>query len=188
MGSLFVIEPIASEETLRASAVAEDVAFVEQFASVSRRCEVLAWRAIVRRELGCDVEITHDEYGAPTVNTPNTYISVSHSRDRVAVLLADRACAVDIESVERDFRRVATRYLSKEEQQLAEQNDLYAEMWSAKEAMYKYYRKGGLDLTRDISITAYDAGRGVLCGTILGVGEVEVSVKREGDLVVAVID
>ena len=188
MGSLFVIEPIASEETLRASAVAEDVAFVEQFASASRRCEVLAWRAIVRRELGCDLEITHNEYGAPTVNTPNTYISVSHSRDRVAVLLADRACAVDIESVERDFRRVATRYLSKEEQQLAEQNDLYAEMWSAKEAMYKFYRKGGLDLIKDISIKAFNSDRGVLCGSILGGEEIEVSVKCEDGLVVAMID
>ena len=188
MGSLFVIEPIASDETLRASAVAEDVAFVEQFASASRRCEVLAWRAIVRRELGCDVEITHDEYGAPTVNTPNTYISVSHSRDRVAVLLADRACAVDIESVERDFRRVATRYLSKEEQQLAEQNDLYAEMWSAKEALYKYYKKGGLDFANDLSIAEYDADRGVLRSSILGGEPIEVKIRREDTLVVALID
>ena len=188
MGSRIVIEPIASEETLRASAVAEDMTFVEQFSSVSRRCEVLAWRAIVRRELGNGVEISHDEYGAPTVDTPNTYISVSHSRDRVAVLLADRACAVDIESVERDFRRVATRYLSKEEQQLAEQNDLYAEMWSAKEALYKYYKKGGLDFVNDISVVAYDADGGVLRCSILKGETIEVKVKRESGLVVALID
>ena len=186
MGSRVVIEPIASEETLRASAVTEDVAFVEQFTSASRRCEVLAWRAIVRRELGCDVDISHDEYGAPTVDTPNTYISVSHSRDRVAVQFADGACAVDIESVERDFRRVATRYLTCEEQQLAEQYDLYAEMWSAKEALYKYYKKGGLDFVRDVAIKEYKEG--ILYCSILDGEPIEVKVKRANGLVMAVID
>ena len=188
MSSRIVIERIATEEALRATATAADLAVVEQYGSASRRCESLAWRAIVREELGVEVAIAYDEYGAPVVDIPNIYISVSHSRDMVAVLFAERVCAVDIESAERDFCRVADRYLSQEERLIADEYGLYAEMWSAKEAMYKYYRKGGLDLTRDISITAYDAGRGVLCGTILGGGEVEVSVKREGDLVVAVID
>ena len=188
MGSLFVIEPIAAEETLREGATAEDLAFVEQFGSVSRRCEVLAWRGVVRRELGCDVEISHDEYGAPTINKPNIYISVSHSRDRVAVLFADGVCAVDIESAERDFGRVATRYLSSEEQLLAEQNDLYAELWCAKEALYKYYKKGGLDFAKEISVEAFDIDRGVLRCSILGGEPIEVKIKREENLVIAVID
>jgi phosphopantetheinyl transferase len=188
MGSRIVIEPIAAEATLRESATAEDLAFVEQFGSVSRRCEVLAWRAVVRRELGCDVEISHDEYGAPTLNKPNTYISVSHSRDRVAVLFADGTCAVDIESAERDFGRVVTRYLSNEEQQLAEQNNLYAELWCAKEALYKYYKKGGLDFVKDITIKNFDSNRGVLRCSILGGEPIEAKVKREENLVVAVID
>ena len=186
MGNCVVIEPIASEETLRASAVAEDMAFVEQFSSVSRRCEVLAWRAIVRRELGDDVEISHDEYGAPLVSTPNIYISVSHSRDRVAVLFSDVECAIDIESAERDFRRVATRYLSSDELHLAEQNNLYAEMWCAKEALYKYYKKGGLDFVRDVAIKEYKEG--ILCCSILDGEPIEVKVKRANGLVMAVID
>ena len=71
MGSRIVIEPIAAEDALRESATAEDLAFVGQFSSASRRCEVLAWRAIVRRELGNDTTISHDEYGAPAVNILN---------------------------------------------------------------------------------------------------------------------
>ena len=188
MSSRIVIEQIAAEETLRDGAAMADLALVEQFGSASRRCEALAWRAIVRRELGADVTIGYDEYGAPIVDTPNIYISVSHSRDRVAVLFADSVCAVDIESVERDFGRVASRYLSDEEQQIAQANGLYAEMWGAKETLYKYYRKGGLDLVKDISIKAFNADGGVLYGSILGGEDVEVAVKREGDLVIAVID
>ena len=186
MSSRLVIEPIASEEALRECATAADLAFVEQYGSASRRCEVLAWRAIVRRELGAEVPISHDDYGAPKVDKPNIHISVSHSRDRVAVLFSKGACAVDIESVERDFRRVASRYLSAEEQALAERYDIFAEMWSAKEALYKYYKKGRLDLVKHISIGAYESG--VLKCSILGSESIEVKIKREGDLVIAVID
>jgi phosphopantetheinyl transferase len=188
MGSHLVIESVASEEMLRSVAVAEDVAFVESFANADRRCEVLAWRAIVRRELGEGVRIFYDEYGAPKVELPDTYISVSHSRGTVAVLFADRTCAVDIEQTNRDFRRVANRYLSQSEQMLAEQYDIFAEMWCAKEALYKYYSKGSLDLVRDISIVEYNAETGMLIATILGGAPIDVTVKREGNLVIALID
>ncbi len=186
MANRLVIEPIVSEKVLRSGAVSEDIDFVEPFANADRRCEVLAWRAIVRRELGQDVGIFYDEYGAPKVSTPDTYISVSHSRGVVAVLFADRPCAVDIEQANRDFRRVANRYLSQTEQALAEQYDIFAEMWCAKEALYKYYKKGRLDLVEHISVTEYD--RGVLMCSILGSEPIEVSARREGDLVIAVID
>ena len=186
MSSHLVIEQVGTEAALSESATAEDLAYVESFAAISRRCEVLAWRAIVRRELGRDVEISHDEYGAPKVTISDVNISVSHSRDRVAVLFGKSVCAVDIEHLRRDFRKVAKRYLSDEEQQIAEQNDLYAEMWCAKEALYKYYRKGKLDLVKHISIAEYD--RGVLRSSILGSEIIEVRVWREGDIAVAVID
>ena len=188
MSSRIVIEQIAAEETLRDGAAMADLALVEQFGSASRRCEALAWRAIVRRELGADVTIGYDEYGAPIVDTPKIYISVSHSRDRVAVLFADSVCAVDIESVERDFGRVASRYLSDEEQQIAQANGLYAEMWSAKEALYKYYRKGGLDLVKDIVIREYNPSKQQFAASICEGGAIAVNVLRENNYVMATID
>lgn len=186
MANRLVIEPIASEEVLRSGAMAKDLDFVEPFANADRRCEVLAWRAIVRRELGHDVGIFYDEYGAPKVDKPDTYISVSHSRGIVAVLFAEKPCAVDIEQANRDFRKVANRYLSQEEQALAEQYDIFAEMWCAKETLYKYYKKGRLDLVKHISISEYD--KGVFRCSILGSEPIEVSTRRDGDLVIAVID
>lgn len=188
MGSRLVIESIGSEEALRRSATAEDLRFVEQFGSEGRRREVLAWRGVVRRELGEDVTIFHDEYGAPKVDRHDKYISVSHSRGVVAVLFSNRDCAVDIESVERDFCKVASRYLSDEEHRMAEQYGIFAEMWCAKEALYKYYKKGRLDLVEHISIIEYDPNRGVLISSILGSAPIEVSVEREQNLVIAVID
>ena len=186
MSSRVVIERIATEEALRKCATAEDLAFVEQFGADRRRCEVLAWRALVRREMG-DCQILHDEYGAPKVDVAGKYISISHSRDFVALVVSDNPCAIDVEDVERDFRKVAPRYLSLAEQTIAEDNELYAEIWCAKEALYKYHSKGNLDFVADISIVKYIPERGILLAAILNGEPIEVAISRQESLAVAVI-
>ena len=187
MSSRIIIERISAEELLYKGATAEDIAFVEQFGAESRRCEVLAWRGLLRRELGEKCQISHDEYGAPKVDIPAIHISVSHSRECVALVISDNPCAIDIESVERDFCKVTRRYLSSSELQLAEQYDLFAEIWCAKEALYKLYSKGGLDFVKDISIIDYKPDEGVLIATILRGESVNVQTFRRDGLAVAVI-
>ena len=187
MSSRLFLEKIASEAILRESATAEDVAFVEQFGSEKRRCEVLAWRAIVRRELGQSVEISHDENGAPQVDSPYTYISIAHSREMVAVAISDAPCAVDIEDCNRDFRRVASKYLSSIEHTLAEQYNLFAEMWSAKEALYKFYRRGGLNYVSDVAILGYDASSHSFIASICGGERVAVAMQKEANHIIALI-
>ena len=188
MSSRLFIENIDSEEVLKGCVNPEDIAVVENYSNHGRRCESLAWRAIVRREVGKDVRISYDEYGAPQVDLPNYYISVSHSKGVVALLLSDTPCAIDIEQTERNFRRVADRYLSKRECDIAEANDLYAEMWCAKEALYKYYKRGGLDLVDDLVISDYLPQERVLLATILDGEPIRVKIKREGNLAIALID
>lgn len=187
MSSRVVVERIATEESLMQVAVSEDRAVVEQFGSVTRRCEALAWRAVVRRELGAETKIFYDDYGAPRVDIPNTYIGVSHSREFVAVAISDKPCAVDIEDASRDFRKVASRYLSERELQLAEEENLYAEMWCAKEALYKYYRKGCLDFVKHISIVNYNQTESSFAATILDSAPIVVRIKKEDNLVIALI-
>jgi phosphopantetheinyl transferase len=188
MSSRLIVEVIQSEEILLALASPEDRVYVKQFGSAKRRCEVLTWRAMVRRELGDEVAISHDEYGAPQVDTPNIYISISHSRDRVALHISDSPCAVDIEDTTRNFRNVSSKYLSRTEQLLAERYDLFAEMWCAKEALYKYYKKGVLDLVNDMVISDFLPQENILKARILDGETLEVRIKREGNLAIALID
>lgn len=187
MSSRLFIENIGSEGALREGAHAEDLCLVDNFSSQSRRCEVLAWRAIVRRELGADVQIGYDEYGAPKVDTLATYISVSHSRGVVAVLISDTPCAIDIEQTDRNFRRVASHYLSERELALAEEHNLFAEIWCAKEALYKYHKVGKLDFIRDVIIREYSPQNGTLIATICDVEPVEVALSNNGELAMAII-
>ena len=187
MSSRLVLEKIASEETLCKGATPDDIVFVEQFRNIGRRCEVLAWRAIVRRELGAGVVISYDEFGAPVTKNPEQYISVSHSKDSVAVLLSDTPCAIDIEQSNRNFRGVAKHYLSSQEQAIAEAHNLFAEMWCAKEALYKFYRKGGIDFARDIVISEYRAAENILLATIVDSEPIRVDISHENDLVIALV-
>ena len=165
MSSLYIV-PIASEEELRREAVAEDLEVVAHFASEHRRREALAWRGVVRRELGSDCKIGYDEWGAPTVDTAECEISVSHCDKFVAVLISDRHCGVDIESLDRNFARIASRYMSDEEKALSADKDWAAMAWSAKEALYKLHRKGGIDFLKDIKIESYDATSQLIKATI----------------------
>ena len=147
--------------------VAEDVASASRFQREARRAEHLSWRRIVRRELGRGVSISYNDVGAPVVDSSNIYISIAHAKERmVAVAIADEVVGVDIESMDRDFERVASRYMSAEEQQLSCDDVWYAMVWSAKEAMYKLCGRRGVDLTADMHIVSYDEALGQAVGMV----------------------
>lgn len=133
---------------------ASDVASASRFQNDKRRREHLAWRRVVRNELGRGVAIDYNEVGAPTVDIPNTHISVAHGGERVAVAIADERVGVDIENLDRNYERVKSRFMSPTEEALSDMEEWPAMVWTAKEAIYKLYGKREVDLTEDIHITA----------------------------------
>lgn len=187
MSSRIFIEPLRPTEELLGEAAADDLRATASLTAPSRRREALAWRAIVRREVGSEARIGYDEWGAPVIEDSPLYISVSHSRESVAVVVADHPCAIDIESRTRNFEKVASRYLSTQERALCRYADFLAVAWCAKECLYKYYRRGGLDLLRDLRITAVDFARNRICGTIPGGAEIEMRIDMRDREVAVVI-
>ena len=163
-----IIEAPWPEGEAAAWATAEERAAAAAFGSERRRREYLTWRALVRRELGRDVRIAYDAVGAPVLENRPEYLSVSHCDGRVAVCLSLRRCAVDIEPVTRNFGRVLSRYMTPEEQALADDPLLPAAVWCAKGALYTYAGRRELDLLRDLRITEADLAAGCLAGRIAG--------------------
>lgn len=187
MSSRLCIECIPPLEPLAAEAHPDDAAAAATFASQRRRREFLAWRAVVRRMVGNDVRIGYDEWGAPVIVGSPLHIGVSHSRDHVAVIVSDEPCAVDTESLSRDFSKVMRRYLSDGERALSPHPDFPAAAWCAKETLYKLYRRGGLDLLSDLRIVAVDFDRGEIRGTVLGGEPIAMRMEyRDGDMAVSV--
>lgn len=150
-------------EELEASATAEELQSVASFCSCSRRRERLAWRALLRESQGEQVEVGYKESGAPIIsNSLYKYISVSHSRTHVAIVLSHTPCGVDIESLDRDFSKVASRYLCDEERTLCCEEWWSAAVWCAKETLYKVAQPEGVDLLSGLRIEALDSEASVI--------------------------
>ena len=166
------IPPLAA---LLKVADASDIAAIEGFAVASRQAERLAWRIMLRswatsnlQWRGEELEVEYSQLGAPTIlNFPYNHISVSHCRSKVAVVISDGPCAVDIDSINRNFQSVAPRYLSPEEQALAQDTTMQAAMWCAKECLYKLSGRSALNLRDDIHVKDVDMQQGVIRGGIL---------------------
>lgn len=208
---VLLVAPIEELEVLQSKATAEELKSVEGISAPSRRRERLAWRILLREflaETGASVGVTETvaavergteteamvvasdfriEYaasGAPQIiNSDFSYISVSHSRTHVAVMLSHRACGVDIESVERNFDRVADRYISAEERALSCEEWWPAAIWAAKEALYKMIQREGVDLRRDLRIINFDATTCNISAIILGRESVTLRLERHSDQV-----
>lgn len=149
------VEPLMSDEESAVWTTDEERRTAASFGSEQRRREWLTWRAVVRRELGCEVAFAYNEQGAPRVVGEALHLSVSHARDRVAVLLSQGPCGVDLERTDRRFERVKAKYLTPEEELLSSDPRFLAVAWCAKEALYKYAGEEGLSFTEDLRILAF---------------------------------
>ena len=120
------------------------------------------------------------------VNVENTYISVAHGGECVAVAISDSAVGIDIESLERDFSRAASRFMHDDEVTLSSDRCWAAMVWTAKEAMYKLYGRRGVELKDDLRIMSYDAATQRLECQLLNAERSVVDMSfHEGDIVVA---
>ena len=112
-------------EQLHHLLTADDHLFIESFRSEKRVREVRAWRSLLRHtllEMGYEAEarakIDYTPIGAPYIVDSEVCISISHAIDRVAIVVSDSRCAIDVESINRDFTRAAKRYCSDAEHAL----------------------------------------------------------------------
>ena len=167
--------------------VAEDVASAMRFQNEKRRREHLAWRRIVRRELGSKVHIDYNDVGAPIVDAPGRWISVAHGGESVAVAIADCPVGVDIESLSRDFDRVAPRYMTDDELGLSKDSRWACFVWCAKEAMYKLYGRRGVELRGELRVESFDGESMTIYGCMADMAQAMVKISlHDDDIVVAV--
>ncbi len=148
------LAPIDKLEELERNATEDDLQSVAAFTAPSRRTERLAWRALLRRvSPNSDFQVEYLPNGKPQIiNSSYKHISVSHCRDVVAVALSQSPCGVDVERCDRDFDRLKMRYMNDDELSLLQDSLWPAVAWCAKEALYKYGGREGVDFKRDIII------------------------------------
>lgn len=102
-------------------------------------------------------EIAYDQLGSPTlVHHPELFISISHSKDWMALYLAKEPVGVDIEHERTKLIAGSHYFVNKQEEGFSESASDLQLIWGAKEAFFK--KKGGRmnDLKNQVTITAID--------------------------------
>lgn len=126
-----------------------------------RQKEWLATRLLLKEMLGHEAIIYHHPNGAPYLSeTEKKQISISHTKDFVAIMLTDvtHIAGIDIEYRSERVRKVRSRFLNAEEEQfidLAHETEHLLICWCAKETLYKIINRQEVDFCRHLHIQPF---------------------------------
>lgn len=122
-----------------------------------RRREWLAARLLIHHIVGSTdrLPLRKDEYGKPYIASIDRYLTLSHSDDMAAAMIADIPCGIDIQKPVDKIRRLVPKYCSAKETKAIYGSKALETMhiiWGAKECMYKAYGKRALDYRKHLYV------------------------------------
>ena len=122
---------------------------IPNFNTEKRKKEWLASRLLLNK-INPNYSISYNAFGAPELNN-NSYISISHSKGLVAIIISQQQVGIDIEEISEKALRVSTKFVSTNNLKAltAEKATL---IWCCKEAIYKWHQKGNVDFITDIKL------------------------------------
>lgn len=137
-----------------------------------RRLEWLAARYLLHFMTGRSVRAIclKDDFGKPYLVDSSYHISMSHTKNRAAIIASPTSVGIDIQTKVSKIERIAHKFISDEEW------STFSEMsienmhifWGAKECLYKAYGRKNLDFKSNIFITPkhFDDSVGMFKGEI----------------------
>ncbi|WP_316742588.1 4'-phosphopantetheinyl transferase family protein [Pedobacter antarcticus] len=161
-------------------------------ASLNKGKRLLHWlstRLLLRTLLNTSayIDVRMDDHGKPFLADSSFQISLSHSYDYAAVMIGrTKSVGVDIELIKPKIQSIKQKFLSSTElgELNLEINSLYI-CWCAKEAIYKWYGKKGLEFRKHIRLLPFTpSDQGELQAVVTlpeGLKEVKVSYFKTED-------
>ncbi len=152
-----------SEEQLRSGLQLKqhELDFISSLNNGKRLLHWLSTRVLLRTMLNTAeyIDCRMDDHGKPYLPDFNYHISLSHSYDYAAVIIGKtKKVGVDIELIKHKIRSIRHKFLSDVElaqKQIGDNiNGLYV-CWCAKEAIYKWNGRRGLEFKQDIHIKPF---------------------------------
>lgn len=154
LGIWKLTEPLVELEAIFPLLKHEEVQY-QQFKNDKRKREWIVTRILLTELLQKRVLITYSKYGKPFLDNSTQNISVSHSKNHVAIILSENfEVGIDIEHIADRVQKVKHKFLQKQELNWCTNIDLMTLCWSAKEAVFKIHEKE-LDF-HDILIEEFD--------------------------------
>jgi phosphopantetheinyl transferase len=127
-----------------------------------RQLEWVAIRLLIKKMLGDDkkVEIFYDDYGKPHLKGTDKRISISHTKQFVAVIMHDKKhVGIDIEIIAARIENISQRFLSTKEIVWTSENYSIEKLfvvWGAKESAFKIYAEGGIEFREMFEVRQFD--------------------------------
>ena len=125
----------------------DDANALKQYKLEKRKKEWLVARILLQSVLGHYPAIEYLDNGKPYLKQGHRQISISHTFGYVAVSVSDQPTALDIEICAPRVEKVAKRFIHASEESYIQNDDKRAYLttiWSAKEALYKYFNVFGV--------------------------------------------
>ena len=124
-----------------------------------RRKEFLAARILLNKVAGKQVFVKYDEKNKPLLDDNAYHISITHSKNHVAVILhPEYSVGIDLEIRTNRVKNIYTRFLNATEQNLFYNDNDTAKLeiaWSAKETLYKIIGKDVQDFAAELEIFSF---------------------------------
>ena len=131
---------------------------ISQRRSIVHRKGYLAIRQILKN-LNVDFTLfQYDQNGAPYL-TDGRYISISHTKDKAAVVIALKPVGIDLEHYQNKIKKIAPRFIHQNEiSDIQKLNDIkyLTQIWTAKEALYKIFHKKGIHFKNQLQVDKFD--------------------------------
>lgn len=125
---------------------------LDAFTSSNRKLEWLSVRVLLYQLLGEEKQIEYESDGKPHLADRSQYISISHTRGYVAVILSTVAeVGIDIEHYGQRIHKIVSRFMRDDEKAGTYDGDITWGLllhWSAKEALFKCVEGSEADLQR----------------------------------------
>ena len=133
---------------------------IPDFNNEKRQKEYLASRLLLK-DITPNTKITYNEYGAPKSEN-GKHISISHSKNLVAIIISKQKVGIDIEQISKKPLRLSSKFISDNTHQNLTKEKATL-IWCCKEAIYKWYQKGNINFIKDIKLYNFEiAEKGIL--------------------------
>lgn len=135
--------------------------------SAKREIESKGKEYLIKHLLNENCLISYDDKGKPYLTNDTRHISISHSHDKLAIIVNEtESTGIDIELIRDKVLKIKHKFLTNQE--LLEANDDVEKLliyWAAKETLYKIYGLKEVDFIEHLLVKPFTKHN---LGTIIG--------------------
>ncbi|MBH08549.1 MAG: hypothetical protein CMP71_05925 [Flavobacteriales bacterium] len=136
-----------NESMFKIAEIAEklDEKIPKNFTSTKRKKEWVCTRALLK-EISGQSKIFYDSSGSPKIY--EKFISISHSKKIVAIILSDKNCAIDVQEISEKSKVLLSKFSNKKNLNKKESTTV----WSTKECIFKLHKTKKINFKNDIAV------------------------------------